>query len=183
MTAAILLAAGAGRRFGMPKALAEIDGEPLVRNALRVLSDAGCAPVRVVVGAAADQVLALLPDGVAVVAEDWERGMSASLRAGLLAMLALEPVPDAALIHLVDLPGVGVEAVRRVAALAGPDVLARAAYAGEPGHPVLIGRRYWDDVLSDLAGDQGARGWLAGRDVRLVECGDVASGRDLDYRS
>ncbi|MCG5440355.1 NTP transferase domain-containing protein, partial [Micromonospora foliorum] len=56
MTAGLLLAAGAGRRFGRPKALVELDGEPLVRRAIRLLGDGGCAPVHVVLGAGADEV-------------------------------------------------------------------------------------------------------------------------------
>src|SRR5207237_1032981 len=79
--AGLLLAAGAGRRFGGPKALAELDGRPLVLRALATLTAAGCDPVRVVVGAAADEVSALLPDRAqAVRAEGWETGMGASLK-------------------------------------------------------------------------------------------------------
>ncbi|WP_343946420.1 nucleotidyltransferase family protein, partial [Pseudonocardia zijingensis] len=92
--------------MGRPKALVALDGEPLVRRAVRVLADGGCGPLVVVVGAAAEEVEALLPAGVrAVVADGWAEGMGASLRAGLAALEALEPVPDAALVHLVDLPG------------------------------------------------------------------------------
>ena len=94
--------------MGGPKALVELDGEPLVRRALRVLADGGCAPRVVVVGAAADAVRAVLPDDVtAVVATDWAEGMGASLRTGLA---ALPPDVDAVLVHLVDLPGVTVAA-------------------------------------------------------------------------
>ena len=182
--AGLLLAAGAGRRFGGPKALAELDGEPLVLRALRTLEAAGCAPIRVVVGAAADEVRALLPDpALAVYAEGWEGGMGASLRAGLA---ALEPIegPQAALVHLVDLPWVPAEAVARVAAQASPDVVARAAYQGVPGHPVLFGRRWWPEIGESARGDRGARDWLTGRaDLRLVECGDLGSGRDVDHRA
>ncbi|WP_326569256.1 nucleotidyltransferase family protein [Amycolatopsis rhabdoformis] len=90
--AGLLLAAGAGRRFGGPKALVELDGEPLVRRALRTLTDAGCAPVRVVVGAAADEVRKLVPDPVqAIHAEGWEGGMGASLKAGLAGLAAQFP--------------------------------------------------------------------------------------------
>ncbi|MDT7574808.1 MAG: hypothetical protein QOH17_1141, partial [Pseudonocardiales bacterium] len=89
--------------MGGPKALVELDGEPLVRRALRVLADGGCEPLVVVVGASAAAVRALLPaDVTAVEATDWAEGMGASLRAGLGALGAA----DAALVHLVDLPGV-----------------------------------------------------------------------------
>jgi CTP:molybdopterin cytidylyltransferase MocA len=60
-------------------------------------------------------------------------------------------------------------------------VLARAAYAGRPGHPVLLGRAHWAGVAAAAVGDAGARGYLAGRaDVRLVECGDLATPDDVD---
>ncbi|SEC11119.1 nicotine blue oxidoreductase [Amycolatopsis tolypomycina] len=181
--AGLLLAAGAGRRFGGPKALVQVDDEPLVLRALRTLTAAGVGPVHVVVGAAADEVRALLPESAhAVVAEDWATGMGASLRAGLAALGALEGAEHvAALVHLVDLPWVGSGIVARVAALATPETVARAAYDGVPGHPVLLGRRWWGDVAKSSRGDRGARDWLAGRDdLTLVECGDLGSGRDVD---
>jgi len=179
--AGLLLAAGAGRRYGQPKALAH-DGAWL-RHAVEALRDGGCAPLRVVIGARADEVIKLLPDsGMAVVAEDWETGMAASLRAGLKALGQLrEPRPDAALVHLVDLPDVTAAVVRRVAAFAAADAVARACYHGRPGHPVLLGRSHWDAVAQAARGDRGASGWLVGRaDLRLAECGDLAHGVDVD---
>jgi CTP:molybdopterin cytidylyltransferase MocA len=181
--AGLLLAAGAGRRFGGPKALAELDGQPLVLRALDALTAAGCEPVRVVLGAAADEVAALLPDPAqAVRAADWATGMGASLKAGLAA-LAGDSLPAAALVHLVDLPWVGADVLARVAENATTETVARAAYDGVPGHPVLLGRRWWAEVAETARGDRGARDWLAGRaDLRLVECGDLGSGRDVDRR-
>ncbi|MEV5716122.1 nucleotidyltransferase family protein [Amycolatopsis mediterranei] len=179
--AGLLLAAGAGRRFGGPKALVEVDGEPLVLRALRTLAAAGCAPVLVVVGAAADEVRALLPDPArAVLAEDWATGMGASLRAGLAALDNTEHTV-AALVHLVDLPWAGPDIVARVAAHASAETVARAAYDGVPGHPVLLGRRWWGEIAGAARGDRGARDWLATRaDLTLIECGDLGSGRDVD---
>jgi CTP:molybdopterin cytidylyltransferase MocA len=168
--------------MGRPKALVELDGESLVRRALRVLRDGGCAPLVVVLGAQAEQVRTLLPaDMLAVVEPGWAEGMGASLRAGLAALDRLDPHPVAALVHLVDLPGVSATAVARLAGLAAPDVLARAAYAGRPGHPVLFGRTHWPAVSGAATGDAGARGYLAGNPaVELVECGDVADPDDVD---
>jgi CTP:molybdopterin cytidylyltransferase MocA len=165
--------------MGRPKALIEVDGEPLVLRALRALTEGGLAPVVVVLGARAAEVRAVLPDGVdAVEAPDWADGMGASLRAGLA---ALDGRAEAAVVHLVDLPGVPAAAVARLAAAAGPDVLARAAYGGRPGHPVLLGRAHWAAVGAAAVGDAGARGYLAGRtDVALVECGDLAVADDVD---
>jgi nicotine blue oxidoreductase len=168
--------------MGGPKALVELDGEPLVRRALRVLADGGCTPLVVVLGAKADEVRDVLPSGVrAVVAEDWAEGMGASLRAGLAALEDISPAPEAALVHLVDLPGVTAEAIARLAERSAPGVLLRAAYAGRPAHPVLIGRSHWSGVGSAAMGDAGARGYLAGHpDLGLVECGDLADPDDVD---
>lgn len=180
--AGVLLAAGAGRRYGVPKALVG-EGEWL-RRAVGVLVEGGCAPTVVVLGAAADRAAPLVPVGArVVVAPDWDEGMGASLRAGLA---ALGEEIDAALVHLVDLPDVGAEVIRRVVARAGsnvasPAVLARAQFDGRPGHPVLLGRDHWDAVAAVASGDRGARDWLAGRsDLVLVDCTDLATGADVD---
>ena len=176
MVAGLLLAAGAGRRMGMPKALVD---DWLVRS-IEVLREGGCDDVLVVLGAAADEARALLPtDQRVVVAEDWDEGMGASLRVGLA---ALGPDAEAAVVHLVDLPDVGADVVARVVSTGSPARLARAAYAGVPGHPVLIGRDHWAGVIEAAVGDQGARGYLKTHDVRLVECGDLAGGNDIDRR-
>lgn len=179
MVAGLLLAAGAGRRMGMPKALVD---DWLVRS-IEVLREGGCDDVLVVLGAAAEEARALLPaDQRVVVAEYWDEGMGASLRLGLA---ALGPEARAAVVHLVDLPDVGPDVVSRVVSTGSTGLtagLARAAYAGVPGHPVLIGRDHWAGVIEAAVGDQGARGYLKTHDVRLVECGDLAGGNDVDRR-
>jgi nicotine blue oxidoreductase len=172
----LLLAAGAGRRMGMPKALVD---DWLVRS-IEVLREGGCDAVLVVLGASAEEARALLPaDQRVVVAEDWDEGMGASLRVGLA---ALGRDVRAAVVHLVDLPDVGADVVARVVATASAAGLARAAYHGVPGHPVLIGRDHWAGVMEAAVGDQGARGYLKAHAVRLVECGDLAGGDDVDRR-
>ncbi|MBZ5734582.1 NTP transferase domain-containing protein [Nocardioides sp. TRM66260-LWL] len=173
--AGLLLAAGAGRRYGRPKALVD-DWLPRAVEALR---DGGCAPVVVVLGAAADEARARVPDGVrVVVAEGWAEGMGASLRAGLAALPA---DADAVLVTLVDTPDVDARVVARVRSCAvGPHGLARAAYGGRPGHPVLLGRAHWPAVHAGAVGDRGARDVLAAAEVVAVECGDLASGVDVD---
>lgn len=179
----LVLAAGAGRRFGGPKALATAaDGEPWVRRAARRLHEGGCGRVVVVVGAAADEVRTVIdPVDTVVEALDWEEGMGASLRTGLGAVEQVHA--DAALVMLVDLPGVGAEVVNRLCARAGPGVLARASYHGEPGHPVLLGREHWSAVSASARGDRGARDYLAAHEPILVECGDIGSAEDVDLRS
>ena len=165
--------------MGGPKALVELGGEPLVRRALRVLADGGCAPRVVVLGAAADAVRAVLPGDVAVAeAADWAEGMGASLRTGLA---ALPPDVAAVLVHLVDLPGVTGAAVARLADGAGPATLRRASYHGRPAHPVVLGRDHWAGVVASAKGDAGARDYLkANPALELVECADIATPDDVD---
>jgi CTP:molybdopterin cytidylyltransferase MocA len=180
----LLLAAGAGSRMGLPKALVTDAAGAWLPRGVAALRDGGCDAVTVVLGAAVDEAVPLLPPGVdVVVAEDWSAGMSASLRAGLASLG--DTAAEAAAVHLVDLPDVGAEVVRRLIAAESADggrALARAAYAGVPGHPVLLGRDHWGPIGATVAGDQGARGYLAAHDAALVECGDLASGRDVDSR-
>lgn len=180
----LLLAAGAGTRMGRPKALVrDADGTSWLQRSVEVLRAGGCSEVTVVLGAGADQARGLVPDGVAVVvADDWAEGMGASLRAGLRALSSTDG--EAVALSLVDLPDVTADVVRRVlAAGVGPATLARAAYGGVPGHPVVLGRDHWAGVAAAATGDQGAKPYLAGREVTLVECGDLASGRDQDTAS
>lgn len=180
--AGLLLAAGAGRRMGRPKALVTgPDGVPWLARGVAVLRDAGCDPVLVVLGAAAEEAAALVPDDVAVVvADDWAEGMGASLRAGLRHLGEEEADATAALVTLVDLPDLTAAVARRVLEGATADSLARATFDGRPGHPVFLGRAHWPGLIDSLAGDEGARGYLAAHDVVEVECGDLASGRDQD---
>jgi CTP:molybdopterin cytidylyltransferase MocA len=186
--AGLLLAAGAGRRFGGPKALAaDPDGTGWLGRAVHVLRDGGCAEVTVVLGAGAEEARPLLPAGPwlhVVVAGDWAEGMGASLRAGLDALAGRADPPDAALVHLVDLPDVGAAVVARVLERAtGPAALARASYDGVPGHPVLLGRDHWSAVTASAVADRGARAHLVAHPPDLVECGDLASGADRDERA
>jgi CTP:molybdopterin cytidylyltransferase MocA len=181
----LLLAAGAGRRMGVPKALVTDDrGSWLVRG-VDLLHAGGCDRVSVVLGAEVARAAALVVDldVSVVVADDWEEGMGASLRAGLRSLAGSED--EGVVVSLVDLPDLVPEVVARViGAVSGPAALAlaRATYDGTPGHPVLLGRDHWAGAAESAVGDQGARAYLAGRDVTLVECGDLATGRDVDSR-
>lgn len=187
-TAGLLLAAGAGRRYGRPKALVEYRGQLLVERAAAVLRDGGCRPVVVVLGAAADRVRAAADLAGCRVAENpqWTTGMGSSLRAGLAELAGPDPAGDpvAAVVLLVDQPGITAAAVRRVAAGAAVDALVMAGYqAGRRGHPVLLGREHWPGVAALATGDTGARPYLREHAavVRVVPCADVADDWDLDY--
>src|SRR6476659_3842573 len=134
----------------MPKALVEYGGSLLVERAVRT-ARAVCDPVLVVLGAQAVDVWRQADlDGATVLAnKEWETGMASSLRTGLEGLRGW-PTGwqggkgiDAALILLVDMPGMTAEALTRMTADAAPATLAVATYGGVRGHPVLIGREHW----------------------------------------
>jgi CTP:molybdopterin cytidylyltransferase MocA len=176
----IVLAAGAGTRFGGPKALARTpDGRAWLALAVDALREGGCGEVVVVLGAGADAATALVPHGArVVVASEWAEGLSRSLQAGLAAAAGASAV----VIVPVDTPELPASAVARVVAVAADpeEALVRAEYGGRPGHPALIGSAHWPTLTRELKGDTGAGPFLARSGAVAVECADLWSGRDHD---
>lgn len=174
--AGLLLAAGAGRRLGRPKAIVELGGLTLAERGVSLLRDGGADPIVMVTGA----VDVELPQVTAVRNADWQTGMGSSLRVGLA---ALPSGSSAVVIGLVDQPLISPQAVRRLieAFDAGAQV-AVASYGGQRRNPVLIGQPYWSMVASSADADYGAREFLRAHSdlVTLVECGDVGCADDLD---
>lgn len=183
--AGVVLAAGAGTRFGGPKALARTpDGEPWIARAVATLHEGGCREVIVVLGASAVEARPLVPDQATIaVAADWAEGLSATLRT---VMSALDDLPaDRAVVIPVDIPALPGAAVRRLIAASadtGSQTLARATYAGRPGHPVVLGRVHWRELARTVHGDLGAGPYLRARAAIEVECGDLWDGADIDHR-
>lgn len=176
LVAGLLLAAGAGSRLGRPKALVELGGERLVDRGVRTLTEGGCVPVLVVLGAADTTV----PGALTVNNPDWSTGMGSSVRAGIDAMPA---TVDALLVALADQPLVTARAVRRlVEAYEQGARAAVATYNGNPRNPVMLGREHWSTVYSMAEQDVGARPFLRAYShlVTTVACDDIASPEDID---
>lgn len=184
-TTGLLLAAGAGTRMGMPKALVrDAGGRPWVTTAVDTLLAGGCDAVVVVLGASAREARPLVPDRPSVrtvVASAWAEGMGASLAAGL-AVVREGDGAAAVVVSLVDLPDLPVAAVRRVLDAPGDRrrALRRAVHDGRPGHPVLVGRVHWGPLAAVLHGDLGAGRYLRSAGAERVECGDLWDGHDHD---
>lgn len=179
--------------MGGPKALVvPAAGEGWLHRGVRVLLEAGCDPVVVVLGASADDAAELLHAGFAdelaagrvriAVATGWEEGLGASLRTGIAAVRAVTAVSgiSAVAITLVDLPELGSEAVRRLLQGVGPTTLRQAFYEGGPGHPVVVGAGHLPALAEALAGDEGARPYLRAHGVEEVDCSDLGGGSDVD---
>jgi nicotine blue oxidoreductase len=174
--ATVVLAAGAGSRFGGPKQVAELDGEPLLGRVLAALEGIG-SPQIVVLGAHAERVRASVPAPAwtPVVAPGWRAGPGASLRAGL----AAAPAASAALVVLGDLGWLRREAAERVlAAAADPAEAVRAFEGARPGHPLLL--RGAMLARARAAPDAGLAPVLAKAPPACVQCEGLGVARDVD---
>jgi molybdenum cofactor cytidylyltransferase len=158
MIGAVVLAAGAARRYGGPKQVLEHRGVPLVRRTAQAALDAGCAPVVVVVGAHAAETrdaIASLPVEIVVNAA-WEEGLGASIRCGVEVIARASHV-EGVLLLLSDQPAIDAKLIERV--LAGGVRTTACAYAGTVGPPALFPRSCFDRLLV-LSGDRGAKSVL-----------------------
>ncbi|STZ57771.1 putative MobA-like protein [Mycolicibacterium tokaiense] len=165
----VVLAAGAGTRFGMPKVLAAQGA--WLRQAISALAGAAATTWWWFWGGGGGRARSGPCGTGAGLVRRHE-----CLAAGRSGRCGRGP---GVVLHLVDTPDVGADVVRRV--LASDAELARAVYRGRPGHPVYIGAAHWPALVAGLVGDQGARAFLSGRqDVVTVECGDLATGADID---
>ena len=149
----IVLAAGAGRRLGQPKADVLVGGRRLVDRAVATLLAGGCS-----------QVLAVLRPGQqaasgarTVVNPEPDSGMGSSLRCAL-AELSADEGSRACVVLLADMVGVRPAEVAAVLDRhrAGADLVA-VRRAGQRSHPVLIARRWYAELAASAEGDQGGR--------------------------
>ena len=180
--AALLLAAGEGRRFGGCKQLAELDGKPLIRHALDVLTPLFGDALHVVVGAHRERVREVI-DAPARIVEHvhWQAGMGSSIARGISAIDDLDGY-DGLLIALADQPRILASDYKRlVAAFDGARVVA-AAYGDSLGVPAVFPPLAFARLLM-LDGDRGARDLL--RDPAWSPCVvDLpAAAVDFDLRS
>jgi CTP:molybdopterin cytidylyltransferase MocA len=175
----IVLAAGAGRRFGGRKQLALLRGRPLLEHALAAAAAGPGSETILVLGAAADEVEAgiRIGDARVVRCRDWQRGQAASLQAGLA---AVGEDAAAVLVTLGDEPFVSSEAGRRLLAGRRPGLAAlRATYSGRPGHPVLIERALFA-ALSAAPAEVKPAALLDQAGIEPIECGDLGNPADVD---
>ena len=179
---ALVLAGGAGRRFGGGKLLADLGGAPVIRRVVGAVVAAGFADVVVVTGADDVPIRAALAGQACRIsrAPDWRAGMAASLRAGLA---ALAPETQGVCVFLGDMPlapaGLSSE-LAEAAESAG--YAARPRCEGRPGHPVAFTRAAFADLMG-LEGDRGATALLAARaDVAYLDTADRGVLLDIDTR-
>ena len=185
--AGLILAAGGASRFGAPKALARIDGRPLLEHSLISARAAGLEPIVVVLGAAADSIEA----EVAWAGEqrlrnrDPGRGLASSLAIGIDALAAADPAVDAAVVLLGDQPRTDPAVIRRLVsrfANGGPEGMAFVVprYAGGSGaNPVLIARPAFG-LAREARGDRGLGPLIEGHPELVLEVPVGGDNPDVD---
>jgi molybdenum cofactor cytidylyltransferase len=176
---ALILAGGAGRRFGGGKLLADMAGAPVIRRVAEAVATAGFAEVVVVTGADDAGIHAALVglDAHILHTSDWAEGMAATLPTGIA---ALAPEASGVCVFLGDMPLVPValcRALTEAAVQAG--YAARPRLAGKPGHPVAFTRAAFADLLA-LTGDQGATALLKQRPEAVAYIETAENGVLLD---
>jgi len=157
MIAGLILAAGESRRMGSDKALLPYRGHTFLETIILNLREAGIDRIVVVLGHHAEEIRRVVDlAGVRVIVNnDYQQGQTSSLQAGLSALPDLSP--EAVILCLVDHPAVSVEVIRKLCGqfeLARPRVII-PTYRGQRGHPVLLSRALFPDLLA-LRTDAGA---------------------------
>jgi molybdenum cofactor cytidylyltransferase len=157
---AVILAAGASTRIGVPKQLLQFGGETMLRRAASVALKAGCRPVVVVTGAnaAASREALRGLDVQEAENQQWESGISSSVRVGIEALVTANPQTAAVLLMLCDQPFVTREIITQLVAAhrdTGRSIVA-SRYGGSYGVPALFGKVHFAE-LATLEGAAGAK--------------------------
>jgi len=170
--AAVLLAAGGSRRFGSPKQLHRVGGVTLVRRAAETARSAGCRPLLVVIGAAAEAIARELDprECTIVVNEGWSDGMGSSIRAGVGRLREEAPECAAALLLLADQPAVSEPLLRTLVERfrLGPEPAVACRYGSVLGPPAIFSASLFGE-LEALRGDEGARSLLRSGRIAVAE--------------
>jgi CTP:molybdopterin cytidylyltransferase MocA len=157
--------------MGVPKAELIISGQRLLDRAVSVLHDGGCDPVFAVVRSGT-----AVAGARAVINAEPSRGMRSSL---VLALAAAANV-DALAVLLVDVPGIGADAVRAVVSGWQPGRIAIGRYRGRRAHPTVMAPELWQAALELAGADEGARALLAARPELVDEIDVGGDPADLD---
>ena len=178
---ALILAAGAGQRFGGGKLTADLGGAPVIRRVAERVLAVGFAEVIAITGADEANIRRALAGADLSVshAPDWAEGIAASLRAG---MGALDPQIQGACVFLGDMPLVPVGlCADLVVAAQQAGYAARVRFEGKPGHPVAFTRAAFADLMA-LSGDAGATALLKARPdaVGYLDTADKGVLLDID---
>ena len=182
MIVAIVLAAGESKRMGQPKMLMPWGKSTVIQTVISTLQASGLIDILVVTGGAHQHIEALIGQSVQIVFnEKYAEGeMLSSIQAGLMRKKA---EASAALICLGDQPQVQGRSVQRILQ-EYKDISASIivpSYQMHRGHPWLVAREYWEEILQMHAPDS-PREFLERhrREIHYVEIDSPSILQDLD---
>ncbi len=183
MIAIIILAAGASSRMGQPKQLLQYEGKSLVEHAIETAKNTGDCPVFIVLGANAEKIKSHIHAAKVqpVINNDWQKGMSSSIKSGVAAALEVYPDLEGILIMLVDQPLITSKHLKDLilAYRSGDGLLVASSYAGKLGVPALFSRRIFPELLK-LQGQAGARHLIQQQKDNLISVEFPEGKLDLD---
>jgi len=156
----IILAAGNSSRLGKPKQLLTYKGKSLLEIATEAAKGTGSASIVTVLGAYADEIsVAHQQSNVNyVINENWEKGMSTSIHAGLTELLKLNPAIENVIITVSDQAFLTAETLMQLIAEKEHTAyhIIASKYGNTIGTPVLFNKKYFT-ALMNLTGDTGAK--------------------------
>jgi molybdenum cofactor cytidylyltransferase len=183
MIGIIILAAGSSSRMGQAKQQLVYQEKTLLQLAIQAAIGVNDTKVLVVLGADHQTIMADVDSKLVsiVVNPDWEQGMASSIKAGMAALQELYPQIESALIMLCDQPFVDAALLQQLvdASVQNPDLIVASAYQNTVGVPVLLGK-HWFDKLLTLQGQEGAKQLLVQYPDKVVAVPFEKGGIDID---
>lgn len=183
MISGLILAAGESTRMGTDKALLLYRGRTFLETIAAALREAGISKIAVVLGHHAEEIqrAANLQGVEVVINENYVQGQTSSLQAGLRALMS--PELEAVVLCLVDHPAVSAPTMGKLVASfrESPSPVVIPTYQDQRGHPVLVARALFQELLQ-LGAGEGANGVIRKHrsDTQFVEIDDAGILLDVD---
>ncbi|MCR8556328.1 nucleotidyltransferase family protein [Mucilaginibacter sp. BJC16-A38] len=181
MTGIVILAAGSSSRLGKPKQNLIYKDKTLLQRTINAALETGCLPVIVVLGANADLIKPIAEDlPVEIIYnDDWEEGMSSSIRAGINALQKNETKVDSVILMLCDQPFVDAEILKQLIPTNSAKNITASAYNRAIGPPVFFDGYYFPELLL-LQGNEGAKKLMLKYEVNITTIPFLLGSVDID---
>lgn len=183
VTGLVILAAGASTRLGEPKQLLSFEGQTLLQRAIQAALASGCAPIAVVLGAKAAELLQALAGAPVTVVQNpaWEEGMALSIRCGLRTLLHANPELSGCIFMVCDQPFAVAAVLKKLvqARQDGANGIVASAYKDTLGTPVLFDKKYFPELLA-LRGQEGAKKLIIQHSSDVTQIAFAAGAIDID---